>query len=101
VTELGRRIDPLEVDLLESLAGCVDEHRLAESDDPLLDARNGTLEEKEVVVDRSIADESTHAVIMLAKVRDTSIEKTHGVICFLLTSYSVEALPSSPPFPTR
>jgi len=60
VTELGGGIDPLEVDLLEGLAGCVDVHGFAEGDDSLLDTRDGALEEEEVVVDRSVADEATH-----------------------------------------
>ena len=38
----------------------MDEHRLAESDDALLDTGDGTLEHNEVVVDLSVADEATH-----------------------------------------
>ena len=66
VTELGRRVDPFELDLLERLARGVDEHRLAESHDPLLDTRDGTLDHDEVVLDLTIADEATHAVSVLA-----------------------------------
>lgn len=61
VTELGRGVDPLELDLLEGAAGGVDEHGLAESHDTLLDTRDGTLEENEVVLDLTVADEATHA----------------------------------------
>ena len=59
VTELGRGIDPLEIDLLEGAAGGVHEHALAEGDDALLDTRDTALEEKEVVVDLAVADEAT------------------------------------------
>lgn len=38
----------------------MDEHGLAESDDALLDTRDGTLEHNVVVVDLSVADETTH-----------------------------------------
>ena len=62
VTELGRGVDPLEVDLLEGTAGGVDEHGLAESHDALLDTRDTTLEEDEVVVDLAVTDEATHTV---------------------------------------
>ena len=37
VTELGGGIDPFEVDLLQGLSRCVDEHGLSESHDTLLD----------------------------------------------------------------
>lgn len=59
VTELGGGIDPLELDVLEGLPGGVDEHRLAEGHDSLLDTGNGALEHDEVVVDLTIADEAT------------------------------------------
>jgi len=61
VTELGGGIDPLELDLLESPPGGVGEHRLAESHDPLLDTRAGTLDHDEVVLDLTVTDEATHA----------------------------------------
>ena len=60
MTELGRGVDPLELDLLEGAAGGVDEHGLAEGHDTLLDTRDGTLEENEVVLDLTVADEATH-----------------------------------------
>jgi hypothetical protein len=40
----------------------VDEHGLAESDDPLLDTRDTTLDQKEVVLDLTVADESTKTI---------------------------------------
>lgn len=59
MSEFGRGIDPFEVDLLEGTAGGVDEHGLAESHDTLLDTRDGTLDHDEVVVDLTVADETT------------------------------------------
>ena len=61
VTELGRGVDPLELDLLQRSPAGVYEHGLAESHDPLLDTRAGTLEDNEVVLDLTVADEATHA----------------------------------------
>jgi hypothetical protein len=63
IVEGWRRWDGLtylELDLLGGAAGSVDEHGLAESDNALLDTRDGTLEHKEVVVDLSVTDEATH-----------------------------------------
>lgn len=59
VTELGRGVDPLEVDLLERTAAGLGEHGLAEGHDSLLDTWDGTLEEEVVVVDGAVADEAT------------------------------------------
>jgi hypothetical protein len=59
VTELGRGIDPFEIDLLQSLSRCVCEHGLSEGHDTLLDTRNGTLEDEEVVLDLTITDKAT------------------------------------------
>lgn len=59
VTELGRGVDPFELNLLESSPAGVGEHALAEGHDPLLDTGNGTLEEHVVVLDVTIADEAT------------------------------------------
>lgn len=61
MTELRGGVDPLELDLLEGLAGGVDEHGLAESHDSLLDTGNGALDHDEVVVDLAVANEATHA----------------------------------------
>jgi len=65
VAELGRGVDPLEVDLLEGLARRVAVHGLSESDDSLLDTWDGTLDQDEVVLDLTVSDETTHAVRML------------------------------------
>lgn len=61
MAELGRGVDPFEVDLLEGTARGVGEHGLAESHDTLLDTGDGTLEHDKVVVDRAITNEATHA----------------------------------------
>ena len=63
VTKLGRRIDPLKVNLLQCLSAGVNKHGLSESDDSLLDTGHGTLDEEEVVVDWAITYEATHSVI--------------------------------------
>jgi hypothetical protein len=59
VSELGRSVDPLEADLLESLSGGVGEHGLAQSHDTLLGTGNRALDHDEVVVDLTVADEAT------------------------------------------
>lgn len=60
MTELGGGVDPFELDLLERPPAGVDEHALAECDNSLLDTRASTLEEEEVVLDLTVADEATH-----------------------------------------
>src|ERR1043166_2219595 len=51
MTKLGRRVDPLEVNLLKSLPRAVSPHRFTERHDPLLNTRDGALNHDEVVVD--------------------------------------------------
>src|SRR5690606_20820124 len=100
VSKLGRGIDPLEVDLLQSLPRGVGEHGLAQSHDTLLDTRDRALEHDEVVVDLAIADEATETNCKLE--RGTEISKsgeTYGVMVFLVMSISVEALSSASPLP--
>ena len=63
VTELGRGIDPFELDLLVGPPAGVDEHGFPQGYDPLLDAGNGALDQKEVVLDDAVAHKATHAVI--------------------------------------
>jgi len=65
VTELGRSVDPFEIDLLQRSPAGVCEHGLAEGDNPLLDTRDATLEDNEVVLDLTIADEATKTGMML------------------------------------
>jgi len=66
VSELGRGVDPLELDLLQSLARGVDEHGLAESHDSLLNTRNGALDHDEVILDLTVTDEATQTGVALA-----------------------------------
>jgi hypothetical protein len=61
VTELGRGVDPFQVDLLQSLPRGVDEHGLPEGHDPLLDTGDRTLQDDEVVLDLTVPHETAHA----------------------------------------
>jgi hypothetical protein len=60
VAELRRRVDPFQVDLLQGLPRCVHEHGLPEGHDPLLDTRDGALQDDEVVLDLAVSDEAAH-----------------------------------------
>lgn len=60
LSELGSGIDPLELSLLEISSRSVEPHGLSESNNSLLDTGDGTLEDKEVVVDLTVSDETTH-----------------------------------------
>lgn len=100
VTKLGRGVDPLEVDLLESAARGVDEHGLAERHDTLLDTRDGALDHDEVVLDLTVADETTKTTHLLVKNSFMLVANTtYGVIFFLVMSISVEAESSAPALP--
>uniref|UniRef100_A0A2H1WYI1 SFRICE_007473 n=1 Tax=Spodoptera frugiperda TaxID=7108 RepID=A0A2H1WYI1_SPOFR len=59
MTELGRCVDELKVDLLKSGSLRVDTH-LPQSDDTLLGSHTATLDHDEVIVDFSIVGETTH-----------------------------------------
>jgi len=60
VSELGRGIDELELDLLECGSGVLRNHRLAEGDHSLLCSDDTTLDHEEVFLDDTIVRESTH-----------------------------------------
>jgi len=60
VADLGRGIDELEVDLLESGSGDLREEGLPEGDDSLLGASDATLEHHPVLVDHTVVGETTH-----------------------------------------
>jgi len=60
VSELGRGVDPFEVNLLERSPAGVDEHGFADGHDTLLDTWNAALEQQEVVLDLTIAYETAH-----------------------------------------
>jgi hypothetical protein len=59
VTELGRGIDPFEVDLLRGSSADLGVQGLAQGHDTLLDTGDGTLDDDEVVLDLTVADETT------------------------------------------
>lgn len=64
VTELGRGVDPFELDLLGGSPVDLGVEGLAQGHDTLLNTGNGTLEEEEVVLDLTVADETTHTVFI-------------------------------------
>ena len=59
-TELRRRVDELELHLLEIPTRGVDHERLADGDHTLLRARNRALEHEEVVLHDTVMGEATH-----------------------------------------
>jgi len=65
MAEFRRGVNPFKVDLLESSPACVYEQGLPEGNDSLLGARDGTLDHNEVVLDLTVADESTETVTEL------------------------------------
>jgi hypothetical protein len=69
MTELGRGIDPLELNLLQCPPAGMGEHGLAQSHDSLLDTRASTLEQNEVVLDLTIADKATETKNLLELLR--------------------------------
>lgn len=60
VTELRRRVDPLELHLFQRPPAGVNEHGLAQSNNALLDTGAVTLEQEKVILDLTVADEATH-----------------------------------------
>lgn len=65
MTELGRSVDPFQLDLLQRLAGSVREHGFPEGHDSLLDTWDRALKKYEVVLDLTVVDEATHPVALL------------------------------------
>ena len=59
-TELGRRVDELEVDLLKIPTRSVNHERLADGDDTLLGSGDGALQHEVVVLDDTVVREATH-----------------------------------------
>ena len=101
MTELGGGVDPLEVDLLGGPSAGLGVKGLAQGHDTLLNTRDGTLEQDEVVLNLTVADEATKTATVSGFEQVKRGRGTYGVICFLETSKSVEALASSEPFPMR
>ena len=66
VTELRRGIDPFEFNLLQCSSACVYEHGFAQGHDSLLHARATTFEEDEVVLDRTVANKTTHTMYLIS-----------------------------------
>ena len=60
MAKLRRRIDELELHLLEVATRSVDHQGLADRDDAFLGAWDGSLEHEEVVLDYSVVGESAH-----------------------------------------
>jgi len=60
VTKLRRGVNPFEIHFLQRFSGGMDEHGFSESHDTFLDTRGRTFEEKEVILNLTVADESTH-----------------------------------------
>lgn len=59
MAELGRGVDPLELDLLGGPPVGLGVQGLAQSHDTLLDTGDGALEHDEVVLDLTVVDEAT------------------------------------------
>lgn len=60
MTHLGRSIDELEIDLLQSVSGNLREEGLSESDDSLLGTHDATSDHDPVLVDLTVVGETTH-----------------------------------------
>lgn len=108
--ELRRGVDPFQLDLLQRPAADLWVKRLSQSENPLLDTGDGSLDHDVVVLDLAISDKAAHSgdkkVLLASFVWNKlggwrSWAETYGVICFFETSNSVEALPSSEPLPIR
>ena len=85
VTNLGRRVDPFELDLLLSVARGLSQQGLAQSDHALLGADDGTLEHDVVLVHNTIVGEATHGgdglnrqIVLGLGVGVLSLVLTHG-----------------------
>jgi len=59
MTELGRSVNELELNLLEGVTGGLGNDALSESENPLLDSGGGALDHEEVLVDDTIVREAT------------------------------------------
>ena len=109
-TELRRRVDELELHLLEIPTRSVDHERLADGDDTLLGAGDGALQHNEVVLDDTVMGEATHGcdrllrdvvlssrvtlVVTLADTVDLLV-KLRTVVVAVCTAPSVANLPAN------
>merc|ERR1719231_2227174 len=80
VPELGRRVDELEVDLLERKAAALRQERLAQRDQALAHTDNRALEHDVVLVDLAVVREAAHRRDRLLR----EIVLGHGVVRILL-----------------
>ena len=87
-TELGRRVDELEVDLLEVTTRGVNHERFADGDDTLLRPRNGALQHEVVILHDTVMGETTHGRDGLLS--DVALSGSIGVIA--ATSNTVDLL---------
>jgi len=62
MAHLGSGVDELEVDVLQSGTGSLLQQGLAEGDGTLLGANNATLDENEVVLDKTVVNKATNGV---------------------------------------
>lgn len=93
VTELGRGIDELELNLLESGTLGVGDEGLADGDDTLLGTSNATLDHQEILVDNTVVGETTHGgdillsdiVLSSARLLVTSLTNTVDLLVDLGT----------------
>ena len=72
MTELGRGVDPLEVDLLGGPAVGLGVQGLAQSHDTLLNTGDTALEQEPVVLDLTVVNEATHAAKLLVVIIENS-----------------------------
>jgi hypothetical protein len=63
VTEVGRSVDELEVDLLEVSPRGVNHEGLSEGEDTLLSSGDASLEDEEVVLDETVVGPSSERVL--------------------------------------
>lgn len=63
--KLRRSIYPFELNLLQGLAARVREHGFAKSHYALLDTGHRAFQKHKVVLDLAVADETTHAELLL------------------------------------
>merc|ERR1711915_438612 len=78
MSELGGGVDELEGDLLEVSPRGVDHEGLSKGEDSLLGSSDATLEDQEVVLDKTVVRESTHGVDVL--LGDVSVGGSVGLV---------------------
>jgi len=93
VTELGRGIDELELNLLESRTLGVGDEGLADGDNTLLGTSNTTLDHQEIFIDNTVVGETTHGsdsllgdiILSSARLLVTSLANTVDLLVDLST----------------